>query len=227
MTKFNSTTGHLLMSDVHVTDLGTALAFVGTFGENHRSGIHSLELDLSSGTLTSRQLSSIGKNPSYFTIHPNGANLYTVNENENGTVTACKIDRENCRLTRLNKRGTGDAGPCYCSISASGNWLFVAHYDGGTIAVLPITHDGRVEDVADTITHNGSSIHPERQTRPHPHAIVPGPEGRLIYVPDLGVDRVFIYKLDSESGSLQVTDPPSISVTDGSGPRHMTFHRHC
>ena len=43
-------------------------------------------------------------------------------------------------------------------------------------------------------------------------------------VPDLGVDKVYIYRFDPSSRSLSPADPPTVSVPPGSGPRHLSFH---
>ncbi|MEM7395221.1 MAG: beta-propeller fold lactonase family protein, partial [Verrucomicrobiota bacterium] len=55
------------------------------------------------------------------------------------------------------------------------------------------------------------------------HAILPGPDNRLAYSPDLGIDKVVIYKLDASKGAL--TPAGDASVAPGSGPRHMKFGR--
>ena len=43
-------------------------------------------------------------------------------------------------------------------------------------------------------------------------------------VADLGLDKVFVYKLDPAASKLTPNDPPSASVAPGSGPRHFAFH---
>jgi 6-phosphogluconolactonase len=42
-------------------------------------------------------------------------------------------------------------------------------------------------------------------------------------VADLGLDKLFIYRLDSTTGALQPNAPPFASVATGSGPRHTAF----
>ncbi|MGD0045306.1 MAG: lactonase family protein, partial [Isosphaeraceae bacterium] len=42
--------------------------------------------------------------------------------------------------------------------------------------------------------------------------------------PDLGLDRVFVYKLDVGKGTLTPNEPPFATVAPGSGPRHFAFH---
>ena len=41
--------------------------------------------------------------------------------------------------------------------------------------------------------------------------------------PDLGLDRVFVYKLNAKTGKLTENDPLFVQVKPGSGPRHLAF----
>jgi 6-phosphogluconolactonase len=42
-------------------------------------------------------------------------------------------------------------------------------------------------------------------------------------VADLGLDRVFTYRVDSGKGGLVPNDPPFVPLAPGSGPRHLAF----
>jgi 6-phosphogluconolactonase len=79
----------------------------------------------------------------------------------------------------------------------------------------------RVSEARTTVLHSGSSVHPVRQTGPHPHAVCFSPDGRFLLVPDLGLDRIVIYPFDAKTGTLgpshRVETPP------GSGPRLILF----
>ncbi|MDQ3625134.1 MAG: lactonase family protein, partial [Verrucomicrobiota bacterium] len=50
------------------------------------------------------------------------------------------------------------------------------------------------------------------------------PSGKRVYSCDLGLDKVLIYRLDAEKGTLTPNDPPFAAVAPGSGPRHLAFH---
>jgi 6-phosphogluconolactonase len=67
-------------------------------------------------------------------------------------------------------------------------------------------------------------VNPERQTGPHPHSIVVDPGNRFALVPDLGADKVFVYRFNETSGALAPNNPPAAAVAPGSGPRHLAFH---
>ena len=159
----------------------------------------------------------------FLAVHPDGETLYAVERVEGGRVSAYRIDSESGRLTRLNGRSSEGAGPCYVSVDATGRYAFVANYRGGTVATYPLADDGRLGPVADVVRHEGSGPDPERQAVPHPLAIAPGPANRFCYVPDLGTDRVAVYRPD-ESGALRPAAGGPATARPGAGPRHIAFH---
>jgi len=62
---------------------------------------------------------------------------------------------------------------------------------------------------------------------PHPHHCPFDPAGRTVVVPDKGLDRLFVLKLDTANGTLVPSDPPSVKVRSGAGPRHIAFNPRC
>jgi 6-phosphogluconolactonase len=72
------------------------------------------------------------------------------------------------------------------------------------------------------VQHSGSSVHPERQTAPFVHSILPDPTNRFAVVADLGTDRLVIYAMDLENGKLN--RQAGVMVEPGAGPRHTIFH---
>jgi 6-phosphogluconolactonase len=101
----------------------------------------------------------------------------------------------------------------------------VANYNGETVTALPIAEDGRLEPASSVVRHQGASVNPQRQERPHPHMIAPTPDGRFVLATDLGTDRVLAYRLDPATGALVPNDagPTFVQVEPGSGPRHFAF----
>ena len=198
------------------------LAFVGTYTDGESEGVYGLQLDGDTGELEELSTASVGENPSFLAVHPNGEYLYAIHEVSPGSVTACATDRETGELLTLNSRPSGDDGPCHCSVDATGQFLLVAHFGGGSVSVLPIEDAGRLSDPTDAVEHDGTSVDPDDPPTPRPHAAVPGPENRFVYVPDLGLDEVVVYELDHERGTLDRTS--SARVGAGTGPRHLVFH---
>jgi 6-phosphogluconolactonase len=207
-----------------MTDGDTYLAFVGTYTDADTDGIYSLRIDAGTGDVERIDAVPGGQDPSFLALHPDGEHLYAVNEADDGRVTAFAVDRGSGELTRLNSVACGDAGPCHCSVDATGSYVLAAHYAGGSVSMLPIEDDGRVGEPTSVVDHEGSSVDPDRQTAPHPHSITPGPENRFAYVPDLGTDEVVVYELDREAGALHPSDVGAVQVHPGAGPRHVDFH---
>jgi 6-phosphogluconolactonase len=124
----------------------------------------------------------------------------------------------------MSSRPSKGGAPCYVSITPDNKHVLVANYSGGNVAVLPILSDGSLGEPSDVAQHTGSSVNEQRQKGPHAHCIVPSPDGRFAFAADLGLDRVMIYRLDSEKGTLEPGEQPSVAVKPGAGPRHFTFH---
>ena len=100
---------------------------------------------------------------------------------------------------------------------------WVANYPEGNVVSLPINQDGSISPLVSQHQHEGSSIHPQRQTKPHAHSIYAGPNNQFAYAPDLGIDKVMIYRITPKTAKLT---PTGFAQTPaGAGPRHMKFSR--
>ncbi len=99
------------------------------------------------------------------------------------------------------------------SVDRTGRWAVVANYDGGSVACLPIGQDGKLGEASCFIQHAGSSVNRQRQQGPHAHAAYVDAVGRFVFVPDLGMDKVMIYRFDATAGKLTAAEPPSVAMT--------------
>jgi 6-phosphogluconolactonase (cycloisomerase 2 family) len=50
------------------------------------------------------------------------------------------------------------------------------------------------------------------------------PSGKFVLHVDLGLDKIFVWKLDTKRGKLLPNTPHSVSLPPGDGPRHFDFH---
>jgi 6-phosphogluconolactonase len=139
-------------------------------------------------------------------------------------VSAYAIDADGGYLKLLNEQSSGGAGPCYVSIDHLGKNLLVANYGSGSVSVMPIKPDGTLGKPTGFVQHQGSSVNPERQKGPHAHSINVSPDNRFAFVADLGIDKIMIYRLDVEKGTMVTNSPPFAQVKPGAGPRHFAFH---
>lgn len=192
--------------------------YVGTYTQRGSEGIYAAALDLATGAIRLTGIARDQLNPSYITLHPSGRYLYAANETLEGAVAAYAVAPETGALTLLNRQASHGADPCH--VSVAGEYLLVANYSGGSVAVLPIGPDGSLGEASCVVQHTGFSV-TERQRGPHPHSIWLDPGGRWVYVPDLGLDRVLIYRL--HRGALVPNEVPFVAMAPGAGPRHLAL----
>ncbi len=205
-------------------------------------GIHLFQVNRATGAMTPAGVYEMGTSPNCLALNATGTRLYSTNETarvgkyKEGTVSAFSIDRAAGHLTLLGTVRSGGAGPTYVSIHPSGRFLLVANYFGGSVAVLPILPDGRLGNATDIKTDAGK-IGPTKATnappgsfafsghdRTHAHMIQADPSGRFGLHVDLGLDKIFLWKFDDETGTLTPNEPPAVSLPAGDGPRHFHFH---
>ena len=203
--------------------------YFGTYTGKSSKGIYASRLDATTGKLTPPELVAESTSPSFLAVSPNEKFLYAANEmpkfegKDGGAVSAFAIDRATGKLTALNQKSSGGAGPCHLVVDATGKSVLVANYGGGSVQALPVKPNGSLEDGGTFVQHKGSSVNKGRQSSPHGHAIVTDPANRFALACDLGLDQVLIYKLDPAKAGLAANDPPFGTVPAGSGPRHIAF----
>jgi 6-phosphogluconolactonase len=206
-----------------------SLVYFGTYTTGKSKGIYVSRFNSATGKLTDPELVAEIENPTFLTVAPGEHFLYAVREvdkigdQNTGGVKAYAVDAATGKLTALNEQNSGGAGPCHISVDATGKTLLVANYGGGSIAAMPIHDDGSLGEATSFIQHTGSSVNTNRQTAPHAHSIYPSPDNRFALNCDLGLDKVFAYRLDPASAKLTDASPPFATVAPGSGPRHLVF----
>ena len=204
--------------------------YFGTYTGAQSKGIYVSRFDVHSGKLSAPELAVATANPSFLAIHPNHQFLYAVGElgvfdgKKTGAISAFTIHPQSGKLTLLNRESSGGAGPCFVGVDQAGKHVLAANYSGGSVAVLPIKADGRLGRASVVVQHSGASINPQRQKGPHAHSIFLDAANHFAFAPDLGLDKVLIYRFDNVAGTLTPNDPPCAKLAPGSGPRHLAFH---
>ncbi|MEU9014876.1 lactonase family protein [Streptomyces sp. NPDC048479] len=196
--------------------------FLGTYTSvaGGGSGIGLAAYDDETGGITAAGTLSGVSDPSFLAVHPSGRTLYTVNEQQEGGVTAVRLSPDGHHRV-LGTRGTGGAGPCHLSVHPSGRWLLSANYLSGSVAVHPIDASGALGARTALVTHSTPPPGPG-QEGPHAHQIVTSPDGGHVLAVDLGNDTVYSYRLDTSRGELARVS--YASLRPGAGPRHLAFH---
>ena len=203
--------------------------FAGTFDGDGSEGLYVFEFDRKNVRLEQVQVISDRLSPSFQAVHPDLPVLYSASrqpvteESDHHTIGAYRIDQATGRLTLINEQSVLGVSPAHVSVDPLGSFVFVSNYSSGNLAMLPVRDDGGLEEASDFVQHDGSSIHPARQQRAHAHAADPSPDGRFLFVSDLGMDRIMIYEIDRQQRALVPASQPWFSSTPGAGPRHLTF----
>lgn len=202
--------------------------YIGTYTRDTGSeGIYRAELDIDSGELAVQGVAARADNPGFLALSASGDFLYAINEVSDlgaarqGATSTFRVAADG-DLTPAGQEMTGAPGPCHVSVHPNGELVFAANYGGRAITMYRCASGGALSERLATIVHEGSSVHPERQREPHPHSVNVSPDGNYLYVPDLGVDRIVIYRIDAADGTL--TRIGETATAPGAGPRHFTFH---
>jgi 6-phosphogluconolactonase (cycloisomerase 2 family) len=161
-------------------------------------------------------------NPSFLTLDPTGRFLYTVHGDAT-KVTSFAVATDGT-LTRLNTVDTGRPNGVHLAVDPTGRWLVVAHLSAaGSVTTLPIRPDGFLGEVTGSLVPPGTpGPHKTAQLGPNPHHAPFDPTGRWVLIPDRGLDRVFVAKLDPATGGLAVHGWGSSRELDG--PRHIAVN---
>src|SRR5438132_6645264 len=178
------------------------LAYVGTYtSKTNSKGIYVFRFDATTGQLSAIGVAAQTQDPSWVAVHPSGKYLYAANEaGKTSTVSAFAIDKKDGKLRLLNQLPSLGEDPCYLSFDRTGKYVLVANYSSGTIAAFPILADGRLgEHTALAKDQGPTGPNKERQEAPHAHWIEAAAHNQFVYVADLGLDRVLIFKFDATS----------------------------
>jgi len=119
---------------------------------------------------------------------------------ESGIIT---VDEESGELIPPVRKSGGRVG---CHISLLDGEPLIANYSSASVLGAG----------GELIRHTGSSINERRQSEPHPHFVMPTPNGKYFAVCDLGLDKVLLY--DRQNRLLSEAKLPA-----GTGPRHLCF----
>jgi 6-phosphogluconolactonase len=206
------------------------IVYIGTFSERGSLGIYVYEVFRENMRFDLLQTIISKASPSFLAISPGSQLLFSANragmneDDQRGSITSFAIDQQTGKLTKIQDQSSYGESPCHISVHPSGNYLFVCHYKGGNLVVLPVDQEGLIGKPVENIQFEGSGTIMPQQSQPHPHSAIPSPDGRYLYVSDLGQDKIHIYEIDEVTGKLKAAQPSYMRTMPGSGPRHFTFH---
>lgn len=183
-------------------------------------GIYTVQLDTDAGTLSILHKMA-SRNPSYLALNKERSCLYAVTEldqKDQPQVKAFQI-QEDDSLVFLNEQAIKGSYPCH--LIAHAGSVMVACYMSGNVLQFPVKASGELLLGKSNFHHKGSSINTKRQEAAHAHQVAIHPNGRDVYVCDLGTDQLKAYQL--QENALSPNPINDVSVSKGGGPRHMVF----
>src|SRR5262249_20402535 len=124
-------------------------------------------------------------------------------------VISYAIDPKSGELKQVGTAALAESYP-YIAVDKTGRVLLGASYGGHQVGVNAIGKDGKISDPAQVIP-----------TARNAHSIITDRSNRYVFVPHLGTDQIFQFKLDAKSGRLTANTPPVVQMKAGTGPRHI------
>lgn len=198
-------------------------------GSGMSQGIYRAEFDPSDGTLGEVVLAAEYSSPGFLARHPELPVLYAVGnprdpyEDRSSAVAAFAIRENGTALEFIGEHSTGGRGACHLAVDATGRSIAIANYSDGHISTVRLHDDGSPSTLASVIANRGSGPDPDRQEGPHAHGVYFDESNSFLYVPDLGLDRVLVYRFDAASSRIEPHDPPALATAPGAGPRHLAL----
>jgi 6-phosphogluconolactonase len=192
--------------------------FIGGYGRN----LLTARLDRTSGKLELIGSVTTPANASWVRYCAETRMLYACVETASdgdgpGRVASYRVGAEGVLTAVGCVESRGDA-PCHLAVNEQRDLLAVTNYAGATVGIFTIGADGRPVAPGTCITRQGSGPHP-RQRAPHPHGAIFSPEGRYLYVADLGTDEIACYEPGEATGEIRAIHATRAAA--GSGPRHL------
>lgn len=211
------------------TAMADSLVYLGTFARPPSGGIFVARLNSTTGTLSAPTLAVQATSPEFLAIDAAASRLYsleTINKNNvaSGAVTSFTINRQDGRLTMINRQVPTGGGFAHLSLDRTSRFLAASRYNDGNAAIFPLSSDGHVQPVSSQVQHQGSGPVAGRQDRAHVHSVNFDLGNHFAIVADLGTDEIWSYRFDASAGKLTPNSPAFVRVPPGSGPRHFAFH---
>jgi 6-phosphogluconolactonase len=202
--------------------------YFGTYTASVSKGIYAARFDPASGKVEMLGAVAEAANPSFLAIRPDHRFLYAVNWRPSGAepgnmVSAFSIDARTAKLSFLNKVPSKGEQPTHLALDSTGKMLVVANYASGTAAAFPLADDGRIGEAIWVDQHSGPPVEAHGGV-PHAHDVLFSPDNRLVFIAELGLDRVYSYRFDAARRAISPYDPPFTATSTGSGPRHLALH---
>ncbi len=208
-----------------VNDKGL-FAYYGTSGTGERDGIYIQEAKGVPLQLSESYLESPERKAGFLCFNKSNSVLYAtvLGPNGEGWIKAYRRDAGSGQLETLGQVETAGGGLCHLNLDRAESWLLAVSYGDARVSVFAVNSDGSIGAQSDTLALEGTGtlVVPDRQEAPHAHSIYTDPSNRFVFVCDLGMDRIYVYRFGA--GTLTPSPQPYVATEGGAGPRHLAFH---
>jgi 6-phosphogluconolactonase (cycloisomerase 2 family) len=218
---------------------GDSFVYVGSYTDppSHSKGIYGWRFSPASGAVAPLGLVATTVNPAYVHATPDGKFLFATNWQTAAaatadTVSAYAVDATTGALRPLNKASAGGGLPNQVVVDPRGVFAAVTNYgfrttdldrNNSSFAALKIRPDGTLGDPVYVDHHAGPALSPGQATGAHTHGVVFTNDDRFAFVAELGLDRIYTYRVDPMKPALTPSTPPFVTVSAGSGPRRLVL----
>ena len=207
---------------------GDLIAYYGTSGQGNKDGIYRQRVGRDPFRLGDLDLLTVEAKAGFLRLNADRSILYSIATGPDGRGLAKAFERtaESGDLEPINSQEAAGQGMCHINLDRTERWLLGASYGDAMLSLFPLSSAGEIKPLVQSIRleGEGSKVLPDRQEAPHAHSIYTDPSNRYAFVCDLGMDRIWLYRFDAETGRLETAEKPFVQTAAGSGPRHLAFH---
>jgi len=202
-------------------------AYIGSYTRdegwvNGRSeGIAQIIIDPATGRILSKRPIASMINPSFVIESADGRYLYAVSEmaregEPSGSIVTFDIKDDYRKLSELP---TGGKASCHVQADRTGKMLMTCNYVGGVAMAFLRNTDG-------TLTETDKFVVPKNLVpgkQPHLHSAKFSPSNRIVALADLGLDRVWLFHPNPNTGKIEPHAQGFVPLAPGAGPRHTEW----
>ena len=188
------------------------ILYVSLAGENR---ISCWSIDSNDGRLVHLTDTKVSDRPAPLAADIQNSILY-VGRRDFPCVSSFKFDALTGGLAHLSDGPKLEGDPCYISLDKTNNYILSAYYEAGAVSVHSVREGILGEEKVWEKTGNGA------------HCVFTDADNSYVLLPHIagerGINKIFKYSFNQNSGNLDLMDIPSLSQPDNRGPRHYTFH---
>ncbi|MCH2176644.1 MAG: lactonase family protein [Lentisphaeria bacterium] len=202
----------------------TCYAQAPLYVASNSEGIYLMELNFETGELNKKVLQKESTPSGFIALTEDRNFLYATTKGN--VVRAYKINEDNS-LTFLNEVPVNSKGPCHITVLPGDKAVVTANYSGGDVSFIPLKGNGFLKKNIKVYDYKQfkASEQNKRQMKAHAHQVKVGPTQKYLYVSDLGLDKIIIFKILEDGKGLKLNTPAFAEAPQGAGPRHICLHK--